>query len=48
MIDLLCAKVFDDLGVDGGSYTATLNGWFGRMASLVRRRVPIGFYRLHA
>jgi hypothetical protein len=42
VLELLCAKAFDDLGVEE-TYTATLNGWFGRMASLVRRRVRIGF-----
>lgn len=42
VIDMLCAKAFDEYGVDE-TYTETLSRWFGRMAHLVRRRKNIDF-----
>jgi hypothetical protein len=42
IIELLCAKAFDQLGVEE-TYTATLSRWFGLIASLARRREAIGF-----
>jgi hypothetical protein len=42
VIELLCAKAFDQLGVEG-TYTATLSKWFGLIASLARRREAVGF-----
>jgi hypothetical protein len=42
VIDLLCAKAFDELGV-AETYTETLNRWFGKMAHLVRQRKRVDF-----
>lgn len=40
LVDLLCARAFDDHGVDE-TYTETLSRWFGKMAHLVRTRAPV-------
>ncbi len=42
IIDLLCAKAFDDLGVEE-TYPMTMARWFGRIASAVKQREAIGF-----
>lgn len=42
LIDLLCAKAFDEHGVDE-TYTETLSRWFGRIAHLVRQRKRVDF-----
>jgi hypothetical protein len=42
LIDLLCAKAFDEHGVDA-TYTETLSRWFGRIANLVRQRRRVDF-----
>lgn len=42
VIDLLCAKAFDQLGVQT-TYAETLVRWFGYLAQQVRRRTPIYF-----
>jgi hypothetical protein len=42
LIDLLCAKAFDELGVDE-TYTETLSRWFGVIANVVRNRRRVRF-----
>jgi len=42
LINLLCAKAFDEHGVDE-TYTETLSRWFGRIAHLVRQRKRVDF-----
>ncbi|WP_438032117.1 CBASS oligonucleotide cyclase [Sorangium sp. So ce204] len=42
LIDLLCAKAFDQHGVDE-TYTETLSRWFGRIAHLVGTRKRVDF-----
>ncbi len=42
VIDLLCAKAFDEYGVDE-TYTETLSRWFGRIAHLARQRKRVDF-----
>jgi hypothetical protein len=42
VIDLLCAKAFDEHGVDE-TYTETLSRWFGRIANLARQRKRMDF-----
>lgn len=42
LIDLLCAKSFDEFKVDE-TYTETLSRWFGRCANIVRYRRRVDF-----
>ncbi|MDI1480547.1 CBASS oligonucleotide cyclase [Polyangium sp. y55x31] len=42
LIDLLCAKAFDEHSVDE-TYTETLSRWFGRIAHIVRQRKRVDF-----
>jgi hypothetical protein len=42
IIDLLCAKAFDEHQVDE-TYTETLSRWFGRCAHIVRNRKRVDF-----
>jgi hypothetical protein len=42
VIELLCAKAFDEHGVDE-TYTETLSRWFARIAHLVRQRKRVDF-----
>lgn len=42
IIDLLCAKAFDETGVEW-TYTTTLSRWFDIIADIARRRVQVGF-----
>ncbi len=42
VIDLLCAKAFDEVGV-AETYTETLALWFGRMADIVRQKKRVVF-----
>jgi hypothetical protein len=42
LIELLCASAFDRLSV-APTYTETLFMWFGWLATITARRMPIGF-----
>lgn len=42
VIDLLCAKAFDEAGV-AETYSETLGFWFGRMAHVVRQKKRVSF-----
>ncbi|UQA57424.1 CBASS oligonucleotide cyclase [Polyangium aurulentum] len=42
LMDLLCAKAFDECGVDE-TYTETLSRWFGFIAHVVRQRKRVQF-----
>jgi hypothetical protein len=42
LIELLCASAFDRLGVEP-TYTETLFKWFGWLATVTARRMPISF-----
>ena len=42
LIDLLCASAYDRLGVES-TYTETLLKWFGWLATVTARRMPVTF-----
>lgn len=42
LIELLCASAYDRLGVEP-TYTETLSKWFGWLATVTGRRLPISF-----
>jgi hypothetical protein len=42
LIELLCASAYDRLAVES-TYTETLAKWFGRLATVTARRLPISF-----